>query len=71
MVDAPFLTTAERIETLYLATLSRKPRRRNSPERQDSSMMRSRRPRSKDANANALADVFWALLNSPEFILNH
>ncbi len=20
---------------------------------------------------NALADVFWALLNSPEFILNH
>ncbi len=25
VVDAPFLTTAERVETLYLATLSRKP----------------------------------------------
>ena len=23
------------------------------------------------ATGNALADVFWALLNSPEFILNH
>jgi hypothetical protein len=65
VVDAPFLNTAERIETLYLATLSRKPTEKE--------LARAEKfvKDSKSKEADALADVFWALLNSPEFILNH
>jgi hypothetical protein len=67
IVKAPFLDTAGRIETLYLATLTRRPRadevkllvpfveRRKSAEEKD----------------KALADIFWAILNGPEFHLNH
>jgi Protein of unknown function (DUF1549)/Protein of unknown function (DUF1553) len=71
VADAPFLTTAERIETLYLATLSRKPQ----PKELDRAVrFVEDAGKGKDVEAaagNALADVFWALLNSPEFILNH
>jgi hypothetical protein len=67
VADAPFLDTAGRIEALYLATLSRAPR----PEETGRlvAYVNSGGPR-QDQRA-ALADVFWALLNSPEFILNH
>ncbi len=71
VVDAPFATTAERIETLYLATLSRKPSTRESARTvrfvQDAVKRGGSRP---SAYNDALADVFWALLNSPEFVLN-
>jgi hypothetical protein len=71
VLDAPWLNTAERVETLYLATLSRKPR----PEelaRVTRFIARSEaRGEAKDRAASPLADVFWALLNSSEFILNH
>ncbi len=67
VADAPFLDTPGRIETLYLATLSRKPR----PEE----LEHFRRYVEKGGTAKdpktALADVFWALLNSTEFFLNH
>jgi hypothetical protein len=67
VADAPFLDTAGRIEVLYLATLTRPPR----PEEAGRliAYVNSGGPR-RDERA-ALADVFWALLNSPEFILNH
>jgi hypothetical protein len=77
VADAPFVTTGERIETLYLATLSRKPEK---PELERAvQFVRDAEKAAKDrdkpgrraAYRNALADVFWALLNSPEFILNH
>jgi hypothetical protein len=67
VADAPFLDTAGKVETLYLATLSRKPRAEESSrlvkyvEQGGPSGDRQR----------ALADVFWVLLNSGEFILNH
>jgi hypothetical protein len=67
VVDAPFMDTARRIETLYLATLTRLPR----PE--EAARMAAyveSGGASGDRNA-ALADVFWVLLNSSEFILNH
>jgi hypothetical protein len=67
VINAPFLDTDGRIETLYLATLSRKPR----PE--ELSHLRRHVESggaAKDQKA-ALADVFWALLNSTEFFLNH
>jgi hypothetical protein len=67
VVDAPFLTTAQRLETLYLATLSRKPR----AEELDRLVkyVTSGGPRGNERDA--LADVFWALLNSGEFMFNH
>ena len=61
------MSDAERIEALYLATLSRYP---TSDERQrllayvDLSDARRRRDQ-------ALADVFWVLINSSEFLVNH
>jgi hypothetical protein len=72
ILDAPFLSTAERVETLYLATLSRKPAAKEV-ERATKFIDEAQTDASnKDqAYGNALADVFWALLNNPEFILNH
>jgi hypothetical protein len=75
LLDAPFMDTAERIETICLATLSRKP----TP-RELASMVHyvQKSGPAGDAQANkdnnyprALADVFWVLLNSGEFFLNH
>jgi hypothetical protein len=73
VLDAPFLDTAGRIETLYLATLSRKPR----PE-ELTRLVRYVEAGSGPASADrqqrtrlALSDVLWVLLNSSEFFLNH
>jgi hypothetical protein len=61
------LNTTQRIEALFLATLSRKPAGKES----------ARLVAFVDGGGpdhdlqKALADVFWALLNSGEFILNH
>jgi hypothetical protein len=66
VVDAPFLSTAERIETLYLATLSRKPEAKELKR-----AVQFVQGYAGGHTADALADFFWALLNSPEFILNH
>jgi hypothetical protein len=54
---------ARRIEELYLATLSRKPR----PEE----LKRLLDHAATEDSKRALRDIFWALLNSTEFILNH
>jgi hypothetical protein len=75
VADASFATTEERIEALYLATLSRKPEARELDRAvqfvTDTVRRGKRKPEAKDASGEALADVFWALLNSPEFIVNH
>jgi hypothetical protein len=67
VINAPFLDTDGRIETLYIAALSRKP--------QPDELEKYRRYVEKGGTAKdpkaALGDVFWALLNSPEFFLNH
>jgi hypothetical protein len=57
-------TNAEKLETLYLSTLSRLPR----PE--ESSRMLRYVDGQSDTRA-AFADIFWALLNSSEFRFNH
>jgi hypothetical protein len=73
VVDSPFMDTAERVETLFLATLSRRPATKELTRlvsfvdgggASSSAAMNKRYEK-------ALADVFWALLNSGEFILNH
>jgi hypothetical protein len=67
VADARGLDAAGRVEQLFLATLSRRPR----AEERDrfTRYVRSGGPR-QDPRA-ALADIFWALLNSAEFMLNH
>ncbi len=65
-IEAPLLDDAQRIDTLYLATLTRLPReeeRRLCLERVQSV--------SPSEKGKALSDVLWALLNSAEFALNH
>jgi hypothetical protein len=67
-VDAgPFMTTEKKIESLYLTTLSRKP---TEKELAKLTKYVDEGGPTKDSR-KALGDVFWALLNSSEFILNH
>jgi hypothetical protein len=74
ILDAPFMTTASRVETLYLATLSRKPTPREAEriiryvETGGDAHTDQPTPEQKKA---ALADVYWVLLNSSEFVVNH
>ncbi|HZT78697.1 MAG TPA: DUF1549 and DUF1553 domain-containing protein [Gemmataceae bacterium] len=67
VIDAPWMKTADKIEALYLAALSRKPR----PEESARLVKYVERGGPSGDKNKALADVFWALLNSSEFILNH
>ena len=67
VAEAPYLDTPGRIETLFLATLTRRP----NP---DELALLVRYVEAREApgdRAKALGDVFWALLNGPEFHLNH
>jgi hypothetical protein len=64
VLELPFLESPGRIETLYLATLSRRP----SADELDRSLAYIHQAPSESA---ALTDIFWALLNSAEFIFNH
>jgi len=52
---------------LYLVVLSRKPR----PDESDRFVRYVDKGGPDHDPKKALADVFWVLLNSPEFILNH
>lgn len=67
IAEFPLLSTSERIEALYLAALSRKPRTEELPRLVK--YVDSGGPE-KDPK-RALGDVFWAVLNSSEFLLNH
>lgn len=64
IIELPVLDTAGRIETLCLATLSR------LPDEEESKLFVEYVQQSADEK-EALADVFWVLLNSAEFIFNH
>jgi len=67
VANAPFLDTRAKVETLFLATLSRHPTIGESA--QFVAYVEKGGP-SKNADG-ALADVFWALLNCAEFSLVH
>jgi hypothetical protein len=64
--ETPGMTTEERIEALYVAALSRKPSAREREK-----LAAYVRRGTKDEFARRLGDVFWAVLNSAEFRLNH
>jgi len=67
VADVPFMTTEQKIETLYLAALSRPPR----AEERDRLMAYVQRGGASNDPGAALSDVFWALLNTSEFLFNH
>ncbi len=67
VVDAPFMTPQQKLETLYLATLSRLPR----PEESERLLNYIHAGGPRGDERLALGDVLWALLNSSEFIVNH
>ena len=64
--ELPDLTTAERVEVLYIATLGRKP-----TEKERNRILTYIDAAGSDRIAERLGDVFWALLNSAEFRFNH
>jgi hypothetical protein len=65
-IDAPFMDTKAKIETLFLATLSRYPK-----EKELAKFMTYVQTGPDTQAGEKLADVYWALLNSGEFFLNH
>jgi hypothetical protein len=67
LAEAPYLDTRGRIETLYLSALTRRPR----PDELERLVPYVDRGGPTGDHSKALGDVFWALLNSPEFRFNH
>lgn len=67
LTEAPFLNNEQRVEALFLATLSRMP---TLKERARFVAYVESGGGTNDTRA-ALSDVLWALLNSTEFLLNH
>jgi Protein of unknown function (DUF1553)/Protein of unknown function (DUF1549) len=67
IAEAPFMDTTEKVEALYVAALSRRPTAEESAKMVDYVTKGGPAGDSK----KALADVFWTLLNSAEFLLNH
>jgi hypothetical protein len=66
-LDAPWFSDQERVETLFLAAYARLP---GDDERERALKYIESGGASGDRR-QALGDVFWALLNSAEFALNH
>jgi hypothetical protein len=74
VLNSPFLDTGERLEVLFLSTVSRSPRAEELSRL--TNYVETARGRQGAGTAaqrynRAVADVFWSLLNSGEFILNH
>jgi hypothetical protein len=67
IVSAPFLSDAGKVEALFLASLSRKP----TAEEAGKFLAYVQKGGAAGDKKKALADVFWALLNSTEFLFNH
>jgi hypothetical protein len=65
VVDAPFLKDAEKLDTLYLAAYSRLPR----PAERERMMKVVNAKDDSESKRQAFANIYWALLNSPEFVL--
>jgi hypothetical protein len=66
VIEAPFLSPQEKIETLYLAVLSRRPR----PTESSFLLGHLERQTAIESQSHAYAEIMWGLLNSPEFVLS-
>ena len=70
-LEAPFLTDEQRIDTLYLATLTRFPTEKEKQRITDFMQSTSETDTQTDETRKAArADILWALLNSAEFTMN-
>ncbi|HXD87372.1 MAG TPA: DUF1553 domain-containing protein [Urbifossiella sp.] len=67
VVDVPGWNTKRRVATVFLTALAREP---SDEELQKYASYVDRGGAANDKK-KALGDVFWALLNSPEFLFNH
>jgi hypothetical protein len=67
VIDAPFLDSGKKVEALFLAAVTRPP---TDDERERYASYIDRGGPSGDKK-KAVADVFWVLLNSTEFLFNH
>ena len=67
IVDVPGWDTKQRVTALFLTTFARNP----TPEELEKFTSYVDRGGSAGNKKKALADVFWVLLNSPEFLFNH
>jgi hypothetical protein len=65
VVEAPFLKDTEKLDTLFLAAYSRLPR---ADERERFMKLIRSKP-DRDAQRQAYSNIYWALLNSPEFVI--
>jgi hypothetical protein len=66
VVEAPFLKQEDKLDTLFLAAYSRMPR---PAERERMLKVVRAKPDDPDAQKQAYSNIFWALLNSPEFVM--
>jgi hypothetical protein len=64
---APFFTDDQRLDTLFLSTLSRYP----EPAERELMMKPVKLAKTDGERQQALGDVLWALLNTAEFSFNH
>ena len=67
IIEFPLMTNEDRIESLFLCALGRHP---TDSKRERMATYVSKGGATGNAKA-ALGDVFWALLNSSEFLFNH
>lgn len=66
VVEAPFLSNEQKIETLYLAAITRKPR----AEELEFLKAHVASKATDDERKQAYAEIMWGLLNGPEFVLS-
>jgi hypothetical protein len=65
VLDAPFLDSEAKLTTLYLATFSRHPR----SDEKEFLLKHIQKQAPGEKQNQAFAEIFWGLLNSPEFVL--
>ncbi len=66
IVEAPFLDDSGKLDALYLATFTRLP----SDEEREFLLEHVRSHAEEADRKGAMAEIFWGLLNSPEFVLS-
>jgi Protein of unknown function (DUF1549)/Protein of unknown function (DUF1553) len=66
IVDSPFLSTPRKIETMYLAALGRKPHAEELAK-----LVKHVETGDAAKQKQRLGDVFWTLINTVEFRVNH
>src|SRR5690606_24120053 len=67
VIDFPGFDTADRVETIFLAALTRRP----TDEERETFIAYVESGGPHEDSQRALSDIFWVLLNSSEFLYNH